>query len=148
VTTILKKDHRVVSGLFWTLQQTTNPHVRRSVFSQIQNQLEIHSQVEEEIFYPAMRHIRTSTAQQQVDDARRDHQQIKDLLHQVSTTDPDSFEFMSKVNQLMERVERHVEEEETEMFPMAQNNMSDEELEHLGHRLHDRKVQLKERIVA
>jgi hemerythrin superfamily protein len=148
VTTILKKDHRLVSGLFWTLQQTTNAHIRRSIFSQIQNQLETHAQVEEEVFYPAVRHLRTNNAEQQVDEANREHQQIKDLCHQISATDPNSFEFMSKVNELKERVEHHVEEEENEMFPLAQNSMSSVELDHLGRRLHDRKMQLKERIAA
>jgi len=147
-TTILKKDHRVVSGLFWTLQQTTNPSIRKSIFSQIQNQIEIHAAAEEEIFYPAVRNLYTATAEQQVDEARHEHQQIKDLLHQIATTDANSFEFMSKVNELKEKVEHHVEEEENEMLPMAENQMSNDELDHLGRRIHDRKVQLKERIAA
>src|SRR5690349_16992934 len=107
VTTILKKDHRMVSGLFWTLQQTTNPHIRKSIFSQIQNQLEMHAQAEEEVFYPAVRHLRTSDAEQQVEEANREHQRIKDLCHQISTIDPNSFEFMSKVNELKDSVEHH-----------------------------------------
>src|ERR1041385_5430912 len=93
VTTILKKDHRVVSGLFWTLQQTTNPHIRKSIFSQIQNQIEMHAQAEEEIFYPAVRHLRISAAEQQTEDALREHQKIRDLCHQIAMTDPNTFEF-------------------------------------------------------
>jgi hemerythrin superfamily protein len=147
-TTILKKDHRAVSGLFWALQQTTNPSIRKSIFNEIRNQLEMHTLVEEQIFYPAVRNIYTTVAEQQVDEAKQEHQKIKDLLHEVSTTDSNSFSFMSKVNELKQAVEHHVDEEENEMFPLAQDNMSTEELDHLGKQIHDRKGQLKERIAA
>jgi len=147
-TTILTKDHRVLSGLFWTLQHTTNASIRKSIFNEIQNQLEIHAQAEQVIFYPAVRNLYTASAERKVDEANREHQQIKDLCHQISTTNPDSFMFMSKVNELQERVKHHVEKEENEIFPLAQNNMSTEELDYLGRRIHDRKVQLKERIAA
>jgi len=147
-TTILKKDHRVVSGLFWSLQQTTNPSIRKSIFNQIQKQLDIHSQAEEEFFYPAVRNLYTTAAEDQVDEATREHQQIKNLLHEISMTDPNSYTFMSKVNELREAVEHHVEEEENEMFPLALNNMSSQELDYIGRRIHERKVELKERIAA
>jgi hemerythrin superfamily protein len=148
VTTILKKDHRMVSGLFWTLQQTTNPHIRKSIFTQLQTQLETHAQAEEEVFYSAMRHLYTAAAERQVDEADREHQRIKDLCHEIAAIDPNSYQFMSKVNELKETVEHHVEEEETEMFRLAHNNMSNDELEHLGRRLHDRKLQIKQRTAA
>jgi len=147
-TTLLKKDHRAVSGLFWALQQTTNPTIRKSIFSEIRNQLEMHTEVEEEIFYPAVRNIYTTAAEEQVEEANQEHQKIKDLLHMASITDVNSFSFMSKVNELKAAVEHHVEEEENEMFPLAQDNMTSEELDHLGKQIHDRKVQLKERIAA
>ena len=147
-TTILKKDHRLLSGLFWTLQKTTNAAMRKTIFTQIQNLIEIHTQAEEEIFYPAVQNLYTTAAQQQVAEARREHQRIKDLCNQVLMHDPNSFEFISKVNELKETLERHVEEEENEMFPLAQSNTSGEELHHLGLRIHDRKVQLKELIAA
>ena len=52
-TTILKKDHRMVSGLLMTLGMTPkiNGMVRRTLFNQIRQSLMIHAQVEEEIFY-------------------------------------------------------------------------------------------------
>jgi len=147
-TTILKKDHRVVSGLFWTLQQTTIPSLRKSIFNQIKQQLEMHAQVEEEFFYPAVRNLYTTVAENQVDEANREHQKIKNLLREIAAADPVSYVFMSKVNELKEVVEDHVQEEENEMFPLAQNNMSNHELDYIGRRIHERKSQLKERIAA
>jgi hemerythrin superfamily protein len=147
-TTILKKDHRVVSGLFWTLRQTPSASARKSIFNQIEQLLETHTQAEEELFYPAVRNLYTTMAEEQVDEAVRQHQRIRSLVYQVSRTDPGSFEFMSKVNELREAVEQHVEEEENEMFPLAQDNISSRQLDAIGRRIHDRKLQIKERLAA
>jgi hemerythrin superfamily protein len=147
-TTILKKDHRAVSGLFWAIQQTTNPTIRKSIFNELRTQLEMHTEVEEEIFYPAVRNIYTTIAEQQVDEAKHEHQKVRTLLRDASIIDVNSYSFMSKINELKAAVEHHVEEEESQMFPLAQDNMSSEELDHLGKQIHDRKVQLKERIAA
>jgi hemerythrin superfamily protein len=147
-TTILKKDHRLVIGLFWTLRRTPSASVRKSVFNQIEQLLEMHTQAEEELFYPAVRNLYTTMAEEQIDEAVREHQKIRTLVYQISRMDPGSFEFMSKVNELKEAVDQHVEEEENEMFPLAQDNISARELDNIGRRIHDRKLQIKERIAA
>jgi hemerythrin superfamily protein len=149
-TTILRKDHRLVSGLFWTLQQTTVPAVRKSIFSQIQDLVEIHSAVEEEIFYPTVSNLYTANAQAQVEESKLEHRQIRKLCDAVASTDPNSFMFMSKVNELKETIEHHVEEEENEMFPLIERTLSNDELYRLGSRMHDLKLRIKdqERIAA
>jgi iron-sulfur cluster repair protein YtfE (RIC family) len=146
--TILKKDHRAVRFLFGALRHTTNPSIRKSIFRQIRSQIETHMWVEEEIFYPAVRNIFTSSAEQQVDQARLEHQQIKDLLHQVAIIDPNSFSFMSKINELKDVIENHVDIEENQMFPFAHDNMSSEEIEYLGQLIHDQKLEFKEKTAA
>ena len=144
-TTILKKDHRVVSGLFWTLQQATVPSIRQAIFNKIQTELDVHATVEEEIFYPAVRNLYSGNAEAQVEEARREHEQIRTLCNEVASIDPSSFRFMSKANELKETIDHHVEEEEHEMFPLVQRMMSNDELFNLGRRMHDRKYQLEER---
>jgi hypothetical protein len=71
VTMILKKDHRMVSGLIVTLQMTSriNSMVRARLFDQIRNRVMIHAQVEEEALYPAMRNIWEMDSQSNVDEA-------------------------------------------------------------------------------
>ena len=142
-TTILKKDHRVVSGLMMTLEMTPkiNGMVRRRLFDQIRNDLMIHSQVEEEIFYPAIRNL--TGCGSKVDEAYREHQTVKDLLYQMTSIDPLSEEFDRKLSQLKDAVTHHVEEEETEMFPRVQERMASVELEEIGRRMHERKMDLK-----
>src|SRR5262245_13036924 len=147
-TTILKKDHRVVSGLFWTLQQATVPSIRQAIFNKIQTELDVHATVEEEIFYPAVRNLYSCNVEAQVEQAQREHQQIRTLCDEVASIDPSSYMFMSKANELRETVEHHVEEEENEMFPLVHRLMSNDELYNLGRRMHDRKYQFEERVAA
>jgi hemerythrin superfamily protein len=147
-TTILKKDHRVVSGLFWTLQQATVPTIRQAIFNKIQSELDVHATVEEEIFYPAVRNLYSANSEAQVEEARREHLEIRRLCNEVALIDPSSYMFMSKANELKEIIEHHVEEEENEMFPLVHRLMSNDELYNLGRRMHDRKHQFEERVAA
>jgi len=72
VTTILKKDHRMVSGLIMTLQMTprVNGKLRRILFDQIRSNFMIHAQAEEEVLYPELRGI-MFTDQARVDESYR-----------------------------------------------------------------------------
>src|SRR5438552_816452 len=118
VTTILKKDHRIVGGLLMTLQITprVNATIRKSLFEQIRNSLLIHAQAEEELLYPVMRNYMITGGESKVEESYREHQQIKDLLTDLSTIDPLTDAFDSKLSDLKDRINHHVEEEENEMF--------------------------------
>src|SRR5215813_1405005 len=82
VTAILKKDHRMVSGMIATLQVTPrmNGMVRKTLYDQIRNNVMVHAQVEEEVLYPAMRNYMFMEGTSKVDEAYREHEQIKDIL--------------------------------------------------------------------
>jgi hemerythrin superfamily protein len=149
VTTILKKDHRMVSGLMMTLQMTPriNGTVRKTLFEQIRTSLLVHAQAEEEILYPAMQTLMLAD-QSMVSEAYREHQKIKDLLTDLGTMDPVSDAFDVKFKDLKGTIEHHVEEEENEMFAMLKQRMSVEEQQHLGQRIHDRKMSLKSKRAA
>src|SRR5438034_6258982 len=118
VTTILKKDHRVVSGLIMTLQMTPkiNSAVRKTLFEEIRHQVMAHAQAEEEVLYPAMRNIMLVGGASQVNAAYHEHQQVKDLLNDLETIDPMSQAFDRKFEDFKRKIEHHVEEEEREMF--------------------------------
>ncbi len=149
-TTILKKDHRMVSGLLMTLEMTPkfNGMVRKTLFDQIRNSLMVHTQVEEEIFYPAIRNLAFGGESGKVDEAYREHQTIKDILNQMSNMDTISDEFDRKLAELKQNIQHHVEEEENEMFPLVTSRMSTERLEDIGQRMHDRKMSLKMQMAA
>jgi iron-sulfur cluster repair protein YtfE (RIC family) len=149
-TAILKKDHRMVSGLIMTLEMTPkfSGMARKTLFNQIRNSLIIHTQCEEEIFYPAIRNLSFVEESGKVDEAYREHQTVKHFLNQMSNMDATSDEFDRKLTQLKQEVQHHVEEEENEMFPMATSRMSTERLEDIGEQIHKRKTNLKTQIAA
>jgi len=149
-TTILKKDHRMVSGLLMTLEMTPkfSSMARKTLFDQIRNSLMVHTQVEEEIFYPAVRNLAFGEESSKVDEAYREHQTVKDLLNQMSHMDATSDEFDRRLAELKQNIQRHVDEEENEMFPMVTSRMSTERLEDIGERIHGRKMNLKTQIAA
>jgi hemerythrin superfamily protein len=150
ITTILKKDHRMVSGLITTLQMTPriNGMVRTVLLNQIHNQVMLHAQSEEEVLYPAMRNLMGMVAQSKVDEAYREHQEIKDLLNDLTTMDPVSDAFDAKFAGLRGRIEQHVKEEERLMFEMLKQRLPTDQQEELGRRVHERKRDLKRRMAA
>ena len=149
-TTILKKDHRMVSGLLMTLGMTPkiNGMVRRTLFNQIRQSLMIHAQVEEEIFYPAVRNLMYGGEDSKVDEAYREHQTVKDLLNQMANMDKISDEFDGKLAELKKNIQHHVQQEEGDMFPLVTHRMSSERLEEIGQKMHERKINLKTQMAA
>jgi hemerythrin-like domain-containing protein len=149
-TTLLMKDHRIVSGLITTLEMTPkfSGIARKALFDQIRNSLMVHTQVEEEIFYPSIRNLAFGGESGKVDEAYREHQTVKDLLNHMSNMDATSDEFDRKLMELKQNIQHHVEEAENEMFPLATSRLSTERLEDLGQRMHDRKMNLKAQIAA
>ncbi len=150
VTNILKKDHRVVSGMILALEMTpqANGTVRKGLFTEIQRQLTVHAQAEEEVFYPAVRNLNFGFVEQYVNDSYREHDNIKSLLSEISGIDPSSYDFDRKVADLRRTIQHHVEDEEGKIFPMLERQMSSEQLERLGQRIHNKKNDLKKQWAA
>ncbi len=132
---LLKEDHQKVRGLLSELEKTTEraSDKREKLLATIEQELKIHTKIEEEIFYPAFR-----DAAQKKDDkdlyyeALEEHHVVDLLLPEIKDTDADSEEFGAKAKVLKDLVEHHAEEEETEMFPRAQKLIDREELLRLG----------------
>jgi hemerythrin superfamily protein len=145
ITNILMKDHRLVSGMMATMEMTpkVNGMVRKSLFNQIRHQLLVHTQAEEEVFYPTVRNLSFGHVETYVNDAYREHQNMKNLLNELWRMDAMSDEFDRKFKDLRATVLHHVEEEEGKIFPMVERNMSSDRLQELGYRFHNRKSELK-----
>jgi hemerythrin superfamily protein len=150
VTTILTKDHRLVTGLIATLEMTPrlSGTVRKRLFEEIRMNVMVHAQVEEEILYPIMRNLMFMRGESKVDESYRDHQQVKDLLNSLAMMDPNTDAFDNKFEDFKSRIEHHVEEEEGEMFQVIRQRMSTEEQERLGKRIHNRKMSLMPKMAA
>src|SRR5215467_4168024 len=150
VTTILTKDHRLVSRLIATLEMTPrlNGTVRKRLFEQIRMNVMVHAQVEEEILYPVMRNLMFMYGESKVDESYREHQQVKDLLNGLAIMDPNTDAFDNKFEDFKSRIQHHVVEEEAEMFLVVRQRISTEEQERLGQRIHARKISLMPKMAA
>jgi hemerythrin-like domain-containing protein len=134
---LLKTDHRKVEQLFSQLESASGKQ-KLEVFKQIKTELELHTQIEEKIFYPALEE--PEETHDLALEAYEEHAVVKDLLKQLgrARTANDQWEAQAKV--LQENVEHHVEEEENELFEKAQAALGEEELEELGDRMEAEKA--------
>jgi iron-sulfur cluster repair protein YtfE (RIC family) len=132
---VLKKQHREVEKLFKQTLKTENPRERRELLDTIKTKLEAHTTIEEEIFYPAFKDVGTKKAEEMTMEAVEEHHVVKLVLGELPDVDPESETFDAKMTVLSELVDHHVQEEQDEMFPMAEKKLDDETLAQLGQRL-------------
>ncbi|MDT4954358.1 MAG: hypothetical protein QOJ02_2496 [Acidobacteriota bacterium] len=145
---LLKKDHEKVSGIFEKLEPTTERGVRtrEELFTQLKQELDIHSQIEEQILYPVLKE-----AEETHDitlEAYEEHNVVKTLLAELDVLPKDDETWEAKLTVLKENVEHHVEEEEGEMFKKARKVLSTEQIEALGARLEAAKKEQKKTMAA
>ena len=139
----LKADHKKVKELFKQFGKLRDAEdsgaERTALVEQICNELTIHTAIEEEIFYPAVRE--QIDDQSLMDEALVEHAGAKELISQLQQMRPDDDLFNAKVTVLGEQINHHVEEEEGEMFPKARKAKVDTEA--LGAQMEQRKLALK-----
>lgn len=136
-TDLLRKQHREVKGLFKKMEATENPRMRRQLMNEIAHNLEAHTLIEEEIFYPAIRGLDTQKAEEMVLEAYEEHHVVKLVLAELPRVNPEDERFEAKMTVLSELIEHHVEEEEKEMFKLAQK-LGKDELAVLGEQMEER----------
>ena len=130
-TELLKKQHRAVKGLFRQVKKSSDARGRRAGMEEIAEKLEAHMRIEEDIFYPAVQEIGTKKADEIVPEAFEEHHVVKLVLGELPNVDPKDERFAAKMTVLEELIEHHVEEEEDEMFKLAEK-LGDERLGELG----------------
>jgi hemerythrin superfamily protein len=137
---LLKEDHKKVKDLFEKFEALSDRSKvnKKKIADQICLELTVHAQIEEEIFYPAVRDpIKDDDL---MDEAVVEHASAKDLIAQISEMDPGDDLYDAKVKVLSEQIEHHVKEEEDEMFPKVRKTKLD--LVALGEQMAARKEEL------
>ncbi len=137
-TALLRADHKVVNDLFSEYEKSRSNIRKKQIVTQICKELTVHAQIEEEIFYPAVKEALKD--KELVPEATVEHATLKDLIAQVKGVEPDGEMFDAKIKVLSEYVKHHVKEEQTEMFPKAKESKLD--LVELGAQLSERKAEL------
>jgi hemerythrin-like domain-containing protein len=136
---LLKKDHRTVAELFERLEAASGK-AKLGIFQQIKNELELHTHVEEVVFYPALE--KANETRDLTLEAYEEHRVVKDLLGELESANAVTDEWEAKLTVLKENVEHHVDEEENELFDKANDVLSSDEAEALGDRMRAEKVKL------
>jgi hemerythrin superfamily protein len=137
-TALLRADHKLVSGLFSEYEKSRSSSKKKELVSQICTELSVHAQVEEEIFYPAVKLALKD--KELIPEATVEHATLKDLIAQVEGVEPDGEMFDAKIKVMSEYVKHHVKEEQEEMFPKAKSTGLD--MVELGAKLSERKQEL------
>jgi hemerythrin superfamily protein len=140
-THILAADHRTVEGLFEEFEKATSSDRKAKLAAQICTELKIHAQIEEEVFYPA---LRGKIDEDLLNEAYVEHDGAKVLINDIEASGPDDKFFDAKVTVLSEEIKHHVKEEEKQQDNMFQQaRAADVDLEALGEQMLARKEQLK-----
>jgi hemerythrin superfamily protein len=142
---MLTADHKKVKKLFADfdkLKDAGSDEDKASIVDQICNELKIHTELEEEIFYPAVR--KAIDDGDLMDEALVEHAGAKDLIAQLEDASPEDDLYDAKVTVLGEQIDHHVKEEEGDMFPKAKKAKVDTEA--LGATMLKRKITLMEKM--
>jgi len=145
--TLLKKDHATVKGLLKKLASAQAVKQRKELLTKIAHEVKIHTQIEEEIFYPAFRDaVRAKKDKNLYFEALEEHHVVDMVLPKIKSISPSDKTFSAKAKVLKDLIEHHAGEEEKQMFPKAKKVMNTSELQELGLQLNERKEQLKQKL--
>jgi hypothetical protein len=136
---LLKADHRQVEEWFEQFESTRSDERKQKLAQQCCQALKVHTQIEEEIFYPEER---GEVEDDVLDEAYVEHQGAKDLIAQIEAMKPADEFYDAKVKVLGEYIKHHVKEEEQPGGIFAQAKKGDEDLDAMGERLDARKREL------
>ncbi|HZM34485.1 MAG TPA: hemerythrin domain-containing protein [Burkholderiales bacterium] len=141
---MLKEDHAKVKKAFKEFEKMdrSDTETCRQLVQTVCEDLKVHTTLEEEIFYPAVREAIEDD--DIMNEAAVEHETAKMLIDQLENMEPDDPNYYATFTVLGEYVMHHVKEEEGEMFTEAKK--SDIDFESLAQRMQDRKAELMSRM--
>ena len=141
---LLTADHNRVRGLFAKFRaahESEDTTEMAEVATKILTEIDVHAEIEEQIFYPVVTEASEEIAET-VSEGIEEHHVVKILATEIEQLPPGAEQWAAKLMVLIENVEHHAEEEETEMFPSVRKAMNKDALVELGERLEALKAQL------
>lgn len=137
---LLKDDHREVEGWFEDFEKTNNGSKKQKLANQICLALRVHTEIEEEVFYPACREA--GVEEDMMDEADVEHDGAKKLIAEIEAGKPGDDHWDAKVKVLSEMIKHHVKEEEQRDGMFAKAKKADLDLKELGAEMKARKDEL------
>ena len=148
---LLIEDHERVKDILTRLTESTERAVktRTDLLQKLEMEVTIHTQLEEQILYPAYKEAGGKEELKMYYEAKEEHRAVDSLvLPDLKVTDPGSVEFSGRAKVCKELLEHHIEEEESEMFPQARELFDEARLEEMGKQMSELRDGLKKEFVA
>jgi len=139
--TLLRADHDEVLQLFEKFESASRSDQKQRLATQICTELKIHTRIEEEVFYPAVREAGAKDEESALDEAKVEHDGAAKLIEEIEASDSSDELFDARMKVLSEYIKHHVKEEYREIFPAAKS--ADIDLDEIGAQLAARKKELK-----
>ena len=137
---LLKQDHANVKKLLRKLESSEDGAEREELLAEVAQEIEVHAQIEEEIFYPAFHRAAEGSEDEKLFyEASEEHGLVHIELPKLKQADSGSDVFAARAKVLKDLVEHHAEEEEHELFPRVRELLDRAERIELGSRLQARK---------
>lgn len=140
ILNLLIKDHRTVSELFKSIENTGEKAYKKrlNIFEKIYTELNLHAEVEETIFYPVIEKFKETKAITL--ESYEEHTLVKQLLTEIKGITPQEETWQAKLTVLKELVEHHVKEEEKDLFPKVKKVLPLEERKLMGEKMQNIKL--------
>ena len=138
---LLKDDHKKVKDLFRQFEKARSDDRKKAIAEEAMHELEVHAEIEEEIFYPAAKAKADKEGQELVAEAVEEHHVVKMLIGELKAMPEVNEQYEAKFTVLIENVEHHIEEEEQEMLPDAKKTLG-KDIDVLGDQMKARKEEL------
>lgn len=144
--TLLKSQHATVKRLLRQMNETGSTKERDRLCDQIEREVKIHSQLEEEVFYPAFKAAAQKAGPQEENlfyEALEEHHLVDIELPSLKAANTKSPEWEAKAKVLKDLLEHHIREEEGQMFTAARTLFDDDQLRELGDLMQSRLDSIK-----
>lgn len=139
ITNMIRMDHTHVLATFHQYEMDTHPQTKKALVNTACLALEVHAQLEEEIFYPAMREIAVDVSI--LDKSIPEHSEMRRLIAQLRAMEPSDPAYDNTFMELMRDVLHHVADEETTLLPDAERLLADR-LGDMGAQMTKRRLEL------
>ncbi len=143
-TALLQQEHDRVKQLFREYEAAGKDIAsRKRALQAIKAEMQVHTYVEERVFYPAVIRARADQATECVREGLEENHVLDGLLAEIEALEPEDDLFDAKVALLRQNVERHMEQEERGLFAQARIHLTDERLDKLGRQMAARRASLQ-----
>ena len=140
ITSMIRLDHTHAVSVFHQYTQYKSPRTRQALAETLCLALEIHAQLEEEIFYPAMQRVEQN--EPVLKKSVPEHDELRRLIAKLRASSPHDDDYDDTVAELMRDVLHHVADEETMLLPQAERLLGKERLCELGAEMTKRRLEL------